>query len=466
MSVTTGSLGTADVPASNPSLHGLDGVNFFLAAMLAGFGPYVAAYLANEKWPQAEIGLVLSAGSVAALLSQLPGGELLDKVRSKRAVIAIGTGIVIVSALILAFLPRLPLVFIGLVLQGVTGGFLGPAIAAISLGLVGHSALAEQLGRNQRFASTGALVGAALMGIAGYLLSYQSIFLIVVLLGLPLFLALARIRPADIHFGRSCGAPAHHDESQPARSGRWILLKDFRLVIFAAGLFLFQLANASVLPLAGEILVRKSQTHSSLVISALIIVPQIIVALMAPWVGRQAQDWGRRPLLLIGFAALPIRALGFALISDPLLLLAVQALDGISATVLGVLTALVIADLTGGTGRFNLAQGIVGTASGIGASISTTLSGLVAERLGPSAAFLCIAATALLGTLMIWFLMPETRPQTERSETHGQSAGHAYVDKSNSRNGAQHGVQGSSRSTADLNPSGSDDTDQRIGWAD
>ena len=459
MSVTTGSLGTADVPASNPSLQGLDRVNFFLAAMLAGFGPYVAAYLANENWPQAEIGLVLSAGSVAALLSQLPGGELLDKVRSKRAVIAIGTGIVIVSALILAFWPRLPFVFTGLVLQGVTGGFLGPAIAAISLGLVGHSALAERLGRNQRFASTGALVGAALMGIAGYLLSYQSIFLIVVLLGLPLFLALARIRADDVHFGRSCGAPAHHDESQPARSGRWILLKDFRLVIFAAGLFLFQLANASVLPLAGEILVRKSQTHSSLVISGLIIVPQIIVALMAPWVGRRAQDWGRRPLLLIGFAALPIRALGFALISDPLLLLAVQALDGISATVLGVLTALIIADLTGGTGRFNLAQGIVGTASGIGASISTTLSGLVAETLGPSAAFLCIAATALLGTLVIWFLMPETKPPTERTATDGQSVGHAYVDRNQFRNGAQHGVQGSRRSTPDIDTSGSDDTD-------
>src|ERR1700738_1656744 len=431
MSVTTGSLGTADVPASNPSLHGLDRVNFFLAAMLAGFGPYIAAYLANENWPQAEIGLVLSAGSVAALLSQLPGGELLDKARSKRAVIAVGTGIVIVSALILSLWPRLPFVFIGLVLQGVTGGLLGPAIAAISLGLVGHSALAERLGRNQRFASTGALVGAALMGIAGYLLSYQSIFLIVVLLGLPLFLALARIRAADVHFGRSCGAPAHA-EGEPARSGRWILLKDFRLVVFAGGLFMFQLANASVLPLAGEILARKSQTHSSLVISALIIVPQIIVALMAPWVGRRAQDWGRRPLLLIGVAALPIRALGFALISDPLLLLAVQALDGISATVLGVLTALIIADLTGGTGRFNLAQGIVGTASGIGASISTTLSGLVAERLGPSAAFLCIAATAALGTLMIWFLMPETKPPTERTETDGQSVGHAYVDRNQS----------------------------------
>ena len=418
MSVTTGSFGTADVPVSSPSLYGLDGVNFFLAAALAGFGPYVAAYLADQKWTQADIGFVLTAGSVAGLLSQLPGGELLDKVRSKRAVIAICACIVILSALILAFWPRLPSVFTGLVLQGATGGFLGPAIVAISLGLVGHSALAERLGRNQRFASAGALVGAALMGLVGYLLSYQGIFLIVALLGLPLFVALARIRAVDIHFGRSCGAPRHHGVEQPPRTSRWILLRNSRLVIFATSLFLFQLANASVLPLAGEALVRTSKTNSSLIISALIIVPQVLVALMAPWAGRQAQSWGRRPLLIIGFAALPVRALGFALISDPLFLLPVQALDGISATVLGVLTALVIADITGGTGRFNLAQGIVGTASGIGASISTTLSGLVAERFGPSAGFLCIAATALLGTIVIVFLMPETRPQTNGSRAH------------------------------------------------
>ena len=105
MSVTTDSFGTADAPASNPSLYGLDGVNFFLAAALAGFGPYVAAYLADQKWTQTDIGLVLTVGTVAGLLSQLPGGELLDKVRSKRAVIAVAAGIVILSALILAFWP-------------------------------------------------------------------------------------------------------------------------------------------------------------------------------------------------------------------------------------------------------------------------------------------------------------------------------------------------------------------------
>src|SRR5215467_214084 len=425
MSITAAS-DAIDLSPSGTSLSGLDGINFFLAGMQAGFGPLVAVLLADEKWTQQNIGYVLSVSGVAGLLSQLPGGELLDASRSKRFLVAFGAIVVAVSALVIALWPILPVVFAALLSQGLTGSFLGPAIAAISLGLVGQPALAERLGRNQRFASTGALAGAALMGLVGYLVSYQAIFLIVALLGLPLFFALARIRAVDIHFGRSCGAPGHHGIEQPPRAGRKILLKDSRLVIFAASLFLFQLANASVLPLAGEILVRKSQAHSSLVISALIIVPQIIVAVMAPWVGRQAQGWGRRPLLLIGFAALPIRALGFALISDPSLLLAVQALDGISATALGVLTALIIADLTGSTGRFNLAQGIVGTASGIGASISTTLSGLVAERLGPSTAFLGIAATALLGTLMIWFLMPETKPPTERTETDGQSVGHAH----------------------------------------
>jgi MFS family permease len=239
------------------------------------------------------------------------------------------------------------------------------------------------------------------MGLVGYLLSYQAIFVIAAALGLPLLAALSWIRAADIHFGQSCGAPGHHGPEQPPRIRRLALWQDPRLLVFSVCLFLFQLANASVLPLAGEALVRGSERSSSLIISALIIVPQILVALMAPWVGRRAQSWGRRPLLLIGFAALPIRALGFALVSDPLLLIGVQMLDGISATVLGVLTALVIADITTGTGRFNLAQGVVGTASGIGASISTTLSGFIAERLGQSAGFLCITATALLATMVV-----------------------------------------------------------------
>jgi len=414
MTAATVSFGTASPSPSNVSLSGLDGVNFFLAGILAGFGPYLAAYLADQKWTQENIGFVLTASGLAGLLSQLPGGELLDTVRSKRAVVVAGVVMVAVSAIIIAFQPSFPLVFAALMLQGITGGFLGPAIAAISLGLVGHAALPERLGRNQRFSSTGNLVTAGLMGLIGYFLSYQAIFLTVAALAIPLFVALAPIRAPDIHFGRACGAPDHDMPSLPARASLRSLWKSPGLLTFGACLFLFQLANASVLPLVVEDLVYQGEKRSSLVVSALIILPQIIVAVTAPWVGQWAKNWGRRPLLLIGLGALPIRALLFASVVDPTLVVVFQLLDGISGAVLGVLTALVIADVTGGTGRFNLAQGIVGTASGIGASLGTTLFGVVAAGFGRTAVFLSIASVALLAVVILWFFMPETRPSTER----------------------------------------------------
>jgi MFS family permease len=350
------------------------------------------------------------------LLSQLPGGELLDVSRSKRFLVALGAMAVAVSALAMALWPILPVVFAASVLQGLTGGVLGPAVAAISLGLVGHAALAERLGRNQRFASAGALIITGLMGVIGYFLSYRAIFFVSAALLLPLLLAIARVRPADIHFGRSCGQPDHHESTPPPRAGRLSLSKNFNLLIFAGCLFLFQFANASMLPLAGERLAYRNGTGASFIISALIVLPQIVVVLIAPWVGQLAQSWGRRPLLLIGFSALAVRALLFAVTVDPPLLICIQLLDGVSGSALGVLTALIVADLTNGTGRFNLAQGFVGMLAGIGATLSTTFFGLIVANFGSAIGFFSIAAAALTTVFLAWLLMPETKPLNEKSE--------------------------------------------------
>ena len=412
MTLVTVPSATADFSPATESLRGLDAVNFFLAGALAGFGPYVAVYLAAQNWTQENIGFVLSAGALAGLLGQVPGGELLDSTRSKRAMVALGVLVLALSAIIIQFRPDFSLVLIGLTLQGMTGGILGPAIVAISLGLVGHAALPERLGRNQRFASTGSLSAAGLMGLIGYVFSYRAIFLLVVALTLPLMIALARIHATDIHFGRSCGAPQHHTLDRPARSGRVNLWTSPAMLVLGVCLFLFQLANASILPLVGEGLIYHGDSRSSLIVSALIVLPQIIVALMAPWVGRQAESWGRRPLLLIGFGALPVRALLLSLVTDPPLLLAVQLLDGVSGAVVGVMTALIIADATNGTGRFNLAQGLIGTVSGIGASLSTALFGLIAVRFGQTVVFLSIASVAAVAAYIIWFWMPETSPSS------------------------------------------------------
>ena len=415
MSITAAS-DAIDLSPSSTSLSGLDGINFFLAGMQAGFGPFVAVLLADEQWTQQNIGYVLSVSGLAALSSQLPGGELLDASRSKRFLVAFGAIVVAVSALVIALWPILPVVFSALVLQGLTGGVLGPAVAAISLGLVGHTALAERLGRNQRFASAGALIVTGLMGAIGYFLSYRAIFFVSAALVLPLLVAVARVHSADIHFGRSCGQPDHHASSPPPRAERLSLSKNYSLLTFAGCLFLFQFANASMLPLAGERLAYRNGTGASFIISALIITPQVVVALSAPWVGQLAQSWGRRPLLLIGFSALAVRALLFAVTVDPPLLICVQLLDGVSGSALGVLTALIVADLTNGTGRFNLAQGFVGTFAGIGASFSTTFFGLIVGNFGSAIGFLSIAAAALSTVFLAWLLMPETKPANEKSE--------------------------------------------------
>jgi MFS family permease len=394
---------------SAASLHALDWLNAFLAALLMGFGPFLSGCLADRGWMPANIGLILTASALTGLLLQAPAGDLIDMAKSKRALVAMGAAALMFAALIFGMRSDFPSVFAAAVVQGMAGTVLGPGIAAVSLGLVGHNALAERLGRNQRFSSIGGLAAAGLMGVIGYLLSTRDIFFVTAALGLPVLLALTKIRAADIHFGRSCGS-SNHDSPQPQRASRAILFKDRRLLTFAVCLFLFQLANASMLPLIGEALVQSQGRRSSLVISALVVVPQLLVAVLAPWVGRTAKSWGRRPLLLIGLGVVPIRSVLLAFTADPALLVLIQVLDGLTGAVLGVLTALVIADITQGTGRFNLAQGLIGTLSGVGASLSTSVWGFVAERFGSMVGFLGVTAVALTAVAVVSVFMPETNP--------------------------------------------------------
>lgn len=407
--MVTISLDTHAAAPHSSSLHALDWLNFFLAALLTGFGPFIAVHLTDRGWDPAHIGFVLSASSLAGLVTQMPGGELIDVTKARRAIVGAGAAAIALALLVIALRPDFAWVAVALIVQGVAGSILGPGIAAISLGLVGHDALAERLGRNQRFASIGGLAAAALMGGIGYLLATQDIFLIAAALFVPLLFALMQIRASDIHFARSCGGSDHH-AVEPARVGRATLFTNRALLIFAVCLLLFQLANASLLTQISQALPRAEGRLSSVVVSGLVVFPQIIVAALAPWAGRSAATWGRKPLLIIGLAAVPIRSSLFALTSDPTLLVVIQLLDGLSGATLGVLTALIVADVTMGTGRFNLAQGLVGAASGVGATLSTSVAGIVVEKLGYAAGLLGVTAVGLLAVVIVFAFMPETKP--------------------------------------------------------
>ena len=168
-----------------------------------------------------------------------------------------------------------------------------------------------------------------------------------------------------------------------------------------------------MLPLMGSVVTMRSARWATILIAACIVVPQLVVAALSPWIGKRTQIWGRRPLLLIGFAALPIRGVLFASVTDPELLVIVQLLDSVTAAVFSVMVPLVVADLTRGTGHFNLGQGLVGTFIGIGASLSATLAGYISDHFGSPSAFAGLAAIALVGLIIAWFLMPETRDAPE-----------------------------------------------------
>ncbi|MEX3612417.1 MAG: MFS transporter [Burkholderia sp.] len=389
------------------SLRALDWLNFFVANVQTGFGPFIASYLASHKWTQGEIGLVLSIGTISAMVSQVPGGAAVDALRNKKGAAAWTIAAIILSAVMLASSPTIVPVMTAEVFHGFASCMLTPALAAISFALVGRANLGDRLGRNARWASIGSAVAAGLMGLTGEYISARAVFWLTAALAMPALIALSMIQPTHTIVVPATGRTLDVVESE--RETIFDLLRDRRMLVFAACVVLFHLSNAAMLNLAAGDVTAGMGDNVQLVIAACIIVPQAIVAMLSPWVGRSSQRWGRRPILLLGFAALPVRALLFAGVGSPYLLVPVQMLDGISAAVFGVMLPLIAADVAGGKGRYNLCIGLFGLAAGIGATLSTTLAGFAADHFGNTMSFCGLAVAGALAVALVAVAMPETR---------------------------------------------------------
>jgi MFS family permease len=391
------------------SLRGLDWLNFFVANFQTGFGPFISVYLTGVGWTQGAIGAALSAGTVAAVVSQVPGGALVDAVRNKRAATAAAIVAIIASALAIAFWPALLPIVLAEILHSFASSILGPGIAALSLALVDPAAFGERLGRNARYLAIGNAFAAGLMGACGYYISDRAVFLLTAALGLPALAALGMIR------GEGLARPKPPLVPPPATKPKgcersWGWLRDRRLLAYFASAALFQLGNAAMLPIAAGMVTKRAGSEAQLVIAACIVAPQLVTAIISPWAGRAAERWGRRPILILGFSALPLRGALLAASPDPYLIIVFQLFDGLAAAVFGVLTPLIVADITRDTGHYTTCLGMVGLAIGGGATLSTTAAGFVADNFGGAAAFLSLAAVGLCATFLVWVLMPETRP--------------------------------------------------------
>jgi MFS family permease len=401
--------------ASTRSLRGVDWLNFFLADVQTGVGPFLAIYLADYTWNEQRVGLALTVGGIAGIVTQTPAGGLVDRLRSKRALIAVGVVALAIGSLLIAFFPRFWPVMAAQVLIGGTSSVFNPAVAAISMGLVGHALFDRRQGRNQTFNSAGNVLAAVAMGLIGYYVSNRAIFFFVVAFTLPTLLTLLMIRPREIDYDLARGRKPHEQgDGKPATIRE--LLRDRPLLVFLICCVLFHFANAAMLPLLGEMLARGKGKSSMMFMSACVVTTQLVITLIASLSGRLAGSRGRKPILLVGFAVLPVRGILYTLTHNVYLLVGIQMLDGVGAGIFGVVSVLVIADLTRGTGRFNLAQGAIATAVGIGAALSQVIAGFIVHHSSYNIGFLFLAGVAAVALAILWFFMPETH-QMERTHS-------------------------------------------------
>jgi MFS family permease len=387
----------------------LDSLNFFLADVRDGLGPYLAIYLlAVHKWDPASIGVVMTLAGIAALLTQGPAGALIDRTHSKRAVIAIAAILVTLSCLLLPFVSSFGLVALTQAASAVAASVFAPAISAISLGITGPRAFTRRTGRNETFNHAGNATAALLAGGLAYLYGPVVVFYLMAFMALASVVAISCVSASAIDHDVARGFDPTHSRDHTQPSGLRVLLANRPLLVFAICCALFHLANAAMLPLVSQKLAQINLHLATPLTSACIVAAQLVMVPVAWLVGIKADVWGRKPLLLAGFMILPVRGVLYTLSNDPYWLVAVQLLDGVGAGIFGALFPVIVKDLTQGTGRFNVSLGALSTAFGLGAALSSSLAGFVVQQAGYNAAFLTLAGVATVALGLLGVAMPET----------------------------------------------------------
>ena len=392
--------------SADPSLPSLDWLNFFLADVKDGLGPFLAIYLlSSQHWDPGRIGVVMTIAGVATVAARTPFGALIDWTRWKRGLIVAAAVVVAGGAAAMTFFPSFWLIAGAQAAIGSADAIFPSAIGAISLGIVGTNMFTRRVGRNEAFNHAGNAFTAILAGVAGWLVAPGAVLWLIALLAVASICAALKIDARSIDHTAARGADRDRVE-QP--SGLRVLLNCKPLLIFTAAITLFHFANAAMLPLLGEKLAQGNKGTETLFMAACIITAQVVMVPMAMLVGLRADTWGRKRIFLVGFAVLPIRGVLYTLTQDPFALVAIQILDGVGAGIFGALFFIVIADLTTGTGRYNLAQGAASASWGLGAALSNSVAGFIVDAAGYSVAFLFLAVCALAAFLLLWIAMPET----------------------------------------------------------
>ena len=407
-----GAPGQPGVPSSR-SLLGLDSVNFLMADVRDGVGPYLSVFLAGSgDWQAGAIGVAMAASSIAAAVCQIPAGLLVDGSRWKRLLIAMSGLLVGAGCLLIVVFPGFWPVLAAQALLGVASAVIPPAIAALSLGIVGRRLMPSRISRNESFNHAGSFAAAGLAGVFGQYLSTNWIFYLVCAFAVASAAAVTLINPGEIDHELARGGEDERDGMQPVAFSE--LLKWRNVAVFIAAVALFHFGNAAMLPFAGQVLAKTHPGSDTIALSACIISAQLVMVGVAWAVGRAMKAGiGRKPIFLVALAVLPVPGVLFSFTTNPAGVVAIQLLDGVAAGVFGVISVIIASDLTRGTGRFNLMQGLVALAVGVGGALSNVIGGYIVQGFGYPTGFLSLAGVAVCALVFFLLLMPETGQSDE-----------------------------------------------------
>ncbi|MFK7777065.1 MAG: MFS transporter [Gimesia sp.] len=405
---------SSEVKSGGGTSPRLNWLNFFAADVGDGVGPFLATFLiSTAHWNEMSIGVFLLVLNFSTVIAQAPAGWLIDHTRYKRYLVAIAAVTVALCVMVPAFAPQMAPVLISASLLGFAAAFIPPAISAITLGIVGPEGLTKQTGSNQAFNHAGNVLSAVLIGVAGsYVISWGVSPIVAVLACSAAVMVLLIPEKSIDHVVARGGMSKIKPEIQTdGEEHTWRSVFSNRpLLIFMACIGMFHLANASMLPMAGQKLALSHKELSTLYLSICVIIAQFVMIGVSILIGLRSDSWGRKRFLLVGFAVLPLRGLLFAEATNPMVIMSGQILDGIGAGIYGVIVILVVADLTRGTGVFNFAMGVVVTVQGLGASFGSFLGEWWAGVYGYTSSYMMLTALGVIALLLLAIFMPETHP--------------------------------------------------------
>jgi MFS family permease len=378
----------------------LQALNFFMADMQAGIGPFLGVFLQQRGWTSGPIGTVMTAGGVAGMIMTVPAGAFIDHTEKKRLVVIV-TGICTVMASFLILLSQSGLIVtISQVATAIAGAAIGPAVTGMTLGIVRQRGFNAQNGRNQAWNHAGNMVGAGLSGWLGWKFGMPAIFYLAAAFGVLAIICVLSIPERAIDHRAARGLESKADDDGDEQGGQAegfkALLRNKPMLILAACLACFHLGNGAMLPLYGLAVVGAGKGNAALFVAQTVVVAQAVMILTSLLAMRMAAGRGYWLVMLISFAALPLRGFLAGTLINHWGVWPVQALDGIGAGLQSVAVPGLVACLLNGTGRVNVGQGAVMTVQGVGANLSPAIGGWLAQLLGYQTAFFILGSFAIV----------------------------------------------------------------------